>query len=434
MTWQAVAAVLSVAALLAVTMSVRRAGVAWGLSAETQRKAVHVGVGVHAMLLPLAMDRRGFSMFAVLALGALLFLRIPRVASAGPGAAIHSVSRRSWGDVLFLGAVAVLFLRSAGSFEFYVLPLAVLTMADTAAALIGTGYGRRHFGTTARTKSAEGTVAFFAVTWMLSVSVLTLLTEVPRHDVIWLATVISAMTALVEADSWRGFDNIFIPLAVHVLLVSWDHAPPWLLGGISLLWLAVLVGAGRAGEALGMSAHAVRATFAVLFLTAGLAGPWEMAFPLAALAAHMAVRRFGAPGSAMRDTDFVVVLFLVGVAWMTVGALGQARVSAWYAMTFAAIAAGYASLAVPPRFPPAGHLAGGAAALAMAGCQWWFVSRILNGVPGLSPAASAAACLAVSAACIPVARLERRRPWPAAFDVAALASLLTFTASGVFRP
>ena len=64
MTWQLTAAILSVAALFAMTYGVRKFGVSRGWSPETQRKAVHVGVGVHAMLLPLVMDRVGFAAFA----------------------------------------------------------------------------------------------------------------------------------------------------------------------------------------------------------------------------------------------------------------------------------------------------------------------------------------------------------------------------------
>lgn len=433
MTWQLVVALLSVAALLGVTLAVRKLGTVGGWSAETQRKAVHVGVGVHAMLLPLVMDRSGFGIFAVLALAALLFLRIPMIASAGPGAAIHSVARRSWGDVLFLAAVAILFLRSAGSIELYVLPLAVLTMADSAAALIGTGYGRRHFGTTDRIKSAEGTATFFVVTWMLTVGILTLMTAVPRSDIIWLATVISAMTALVEADSWHGLDNIFIPLAVHVLLVSLDQSSAWFLGGISMLWLGVLVGAGHIGKWLGMAPHAVRATFIVLALTAGLVSPQEMIFPVAAFALHLTVRRFAEPGVAMDDADFVLVLFLVGIAWMTVGAMSHTNVSAFYAMTFAAVGAGYTTLAVPRHLAHLRDAVAVAVGVAMVAAYAWFVTDLALGAPRMSAAAAVAVCFAATSACVLVARhhwLPRRRS--PCRDLVALASMFPVAAFGVF--
>ena len=76
-------AILSVAALFGMAFIVRRAGVQWSIGAETQRKLVHVGVGIHAMLLPFLLDRSGFLVFVVLAGFALLVLRLPNIARSG---------------------------------------------------------------------------------------------------------------------------------------------------------------------------------------------------------------------------------------------------------------------------------------------------------------------------------------------------------------
>ena len=327
--------------------AVRWVGSRWNWPAEVQRKTVHVGVGIHAMLLPLLVDRRGFVVFAALAAVALLILRLPKVATEGPGAAVHAVARRSWGDLYFLVALAVLFLRSAGSPTLYILPLAILTLSDTAAALVGTEYGRRHFGTDDRLKSIEGSVAFFVVAWISVDVILTLASDVPRANVVWLTTVVAAMAAVIEADSWRGLDNLFVPVGTHILLVTWGQAAPPVLFGAALLWLAVFAGGARAAPLLGLTPHMLRATFMAMFLTVGIADPVNAIPPAAALAGYLAARRNLGRRSDGDDLAFVAVLVLLGVAALIAGGLTGRDATEFYTTTFVALAAGYAVFAVP---------------------------------------------------------------------------------------
>ena len=60
MTAQVLIAVASVVALFAACTGIRRLPAGLSIGAESQRKAVHVGVGIHAMLLRFCSIGRGF--------------------------------------------------------------------------------------------------------------------------------------------------------------------------------------------------------------------------------------------------------------------------------------------------------------------------------------------------------------------------------------
>lgn len=404
-------AIASVLALFAMAYGVRTAGLHFGWPAEAQRKLVHVEVGVHAMLLPLVLDRASFLVFAVLALGALMALRSQRLRK-GAGAAVHSVERRSWGALLFLVAVAVLFVRAPGDPALYLLPIAVLTLSDAAAAVIGTEYGRRRFGSGDRVKSVEGTVVFFVVTWMVAVTILVGLTEMPRVNTLLLATTIAAFAALVEAQSWHGLDNLFVPLGIHTLISFNGDASPMTLALLACAFVAALVLARLCSRFVGMTPHACRANAVCLFLTAGMTAPNHAALPVAAFLAHVASRRDAADPD-LDDLDFVAVAAVIGAFWLAIGGLAGLNVAVFYTMSFAGVFAGLAVLALRTRVLLWRFLA----ALAVSAATWllyrWLLSAdsadILWAPPPTAAVAAAftIATCALGAALRPITPLRR---------------------------
>ncbi|MGO9740534.1 MAG: diacylglycerol/polyprenol kinase family protein [Roseiarcus sp.] len=347
MTMEIVIAVLSVLALFAMAYAVRKIGAAWESSAETQRKAVHVGVGVHAMLLPAFLGRPGFLVFAALAGVALLILRMPKVARDGVGASIHSVARRSWGDLFFLLAVVVLFLRSPGDPALYTIPIAVLTLSDAAAAIIGTEYGRMRFGAGDRIKSVEGSITFFVVTWITVVTILIIATDAPRQNVVWLATLVAAFSSLVEADSWRGLDNLFVPVGIHVLLSTWGASSPTALAVETVFWGGLVVSANHVAPYFKLTPHALRVAFVSFFLTAALVGPLYAVLPVFAYGTQLLARRSLSQTPGDHDLDFVSLVVLVGVVWLILGAEFVRSGIEFYTVTFGSIAVGYLLLSSP---------------------------------------------------------------------------------------
>ncbi|WP_305987474.1 hypothetical protein [Roseibium sp. MMSF_3544] len=387
---QILVAVASVMALFALAALIRKLSGRFVIGAESQRKAVHVGVGLHAMVLPLILHREGFLVFAVLAAAALLVLRLPGIAAKGLGASLHSVERQSWGDFLFLIAITVLFVLSPGDPALYVLPIAVLTLSDAAAALVGTSYGRLRFGEGDRVKSAEGSIAFFVVTWMTVVIILLSATEIPRQNVIWLATMVSLFATYVEADSWRGLDNLFVPVGIHILLVIWAESPPLILGAITTGWLIVLLAARYAAPLVGMTPHAARAASVALILSVIVANPINAILPVLAFFAALVAR----PAAEGVDAvlDYVSTLVLTGMIWIITGTVFGTNAIAYYSATFAAIGAGYAAFAMRQsrfRIP-----AGVAAAILATGIYWLLfpaVIRHMGWVPALPLGAVVAA-------------------------------------------
>ena len=116
----------------------------------------------------------------------------------------------------------------------YILPILILTLCDAASALVGSRYGRRVFQIEEGTKSVEGVVVFAVTAWLLSLIVILLLTDIGRGEAVLLAFITAVFGALLEAASWRGLDNLFIPLGLYFLLAN-------------LLYLGAgqLAGAGR---------------------------------------------------------------------------------------------------------------------------------------------------------------------------------------------
>lgn len=340
---QTVVALASVIALFALAAIIRKVSDKFFLSAESQRKAVHVGVGLHAMLLPFLLTRDGFLVFAVFSTLALLVLRIPGVASEGVGASLHSVQRRSWGDFLFLLAVSLLFVLTAGHPALYILPIAVLTLSDAAAALVGTEYGRLRFGGEDRIKSVEGSVTFFVVTWMTAVTILLLATDIPRQNVILLSTLVAVFSTYVEAASWKGLDNLFVPVGIYVLLFTWADSPTMVLAAITLGWLLFLLFVQFAAPLVGLSPHAARSASVAMFLTVVVVSPTNAVLPFLAFLSVLLSRPIG------EDTelilDFVATLILTGVAWLITGTLFGTNAVVFYSGSFVAIGVSYACFA-----------------------------------------------------------------------------------------
>ena len=232
----------SVAALLLVMLVVKRMARRFDWPPELQRKLVHIATGLYALTLPwLFPDRWPVYMLVGISLVVLMALRVPWVANHGIGSTLHSVERQSWGDILLTLAVGMTFFLSGEDLILFVLPMAVLTLADAAAALAGTAYGKRFFAVEDGRKSVEGAAIFFMVTLIVSMICLLLLTDVPRPNVIALGLAVAALGTLIEAESWRGLDNFFLPVGLMIYLYANLQTGIGGLAGELLLLAMVLV-------------------------------------------------------------------------------------------------------------------------------------------------------------------------------------------------
>ena len=197
-----------------------KAGQARGVfGAEGARKAVHVGMGVICLTFPVLFKEVWpvwvLAGLAVVALGAL---RVVPVLMRGIGGVLHDVKRTSLGEMYFPVGVAAVFTLARGDVLTFGVPVALLTFADAAGALVGKRRGRHFYETLEGRKSIEGSLAVVATAWVC-VTVPLLLTGHDWRGSVLIGAVIGLFGMILEAISWRGLDNVFLPLAAFAQLV-----------------------------------------------------------------------------------------------------------------------------------------------------------------------------------------------------------------------
>ncbi|MCT7373658.1 diacylglycerol/polyprenol kinase family protein [Chelativorans salis] len=342
--------VLSLMLLLAIMTAVKWLARHFEWSAELQRKSVHVATGIYALTLPWLFTSR-WPVLAIAGSAAvvLLILRMPGLARSGLGSTLHSVERHSYGDILLALAVGIVFFFSHGNPVLYVLPIAVVTLSDAAAAMTGVRYGSRFLSVETGTKSLEGSAMFFLVTWIVAMILLLLMTDISRANVVLLSLVIAAFGTLVEADSWHGFDNLFLPVGLHLFLSSHLETPPLPLLGLTLFFLATLVVALSLAPRVGLSSHAARAYTIAIFMICAVTEVHNAALPVLVILAHLAARHVRPCKSHYPDLDVLALVVVVAVFWLFLGRYAGHDAINMYNLSFAGAALVFVALAAGRR-------------------------------------------------------------------------------------
>jgi phytol kinase len=372
-----------IAGVLALMLVVRLVAGRLGINPEGKRKLIHVATGLASLSFPFLFDNPlPVLVLMSLAIALMLLLRLPQ--AAGLGAVLHDVKRPSWGEIYLALAIIIVFFHARGDAVSYVLPMLVITLSDTASALIGTSYGRRRFAVEDGTKSWEGVIAFFVVTVVVAMVTLLLLSDAPRPNVIILSLLIAAFCALVEADSWQGLDNLFVPVGAHLLLVQHIGSDPVTLIAEGFVFLVFLGTMRGFADALGISARAARGYAILLFLVISSVSLHNAILPMSAIIAQLLARTIRPGQSPRPDLNLLAVSAICALGWLVLGELADRSVVALFGLSFAAAGMGF---------------------LALATIGWW---RLL-----LVPAAAAIAALTlwVAAANLPYSRFFMAS-WP----------------------
>jgi phytol kinase len=319
-------------------------------SSELQRKLVHISTGLYALSLPLMFSEFWPIMVLVaVAVSTMLVLRRPQFAKTGLSASVHGVDRQSYGELMLAVTIGFVFYFSMGKPVLYVLPITILTLSDAAAALIGTRYGRTHFPVEAGTKSVEGVAMFFMVTWIVAMILLLLMTDIERTNVVLLSLIVAGFGALVEADSWRGFDNLFVPVGILLFLYTNLETPPTQLLVVVVTFIAILTALLLLAPSLGLTRHAARAYAILIFLITATTAPYNAILPVAAVLAHIAARQARPSPSAYPDLDLLAMVTGVALFWLFVGEFAHHNALDMYNLAFAGAAAVYVVLAAGSR-------------------------------------------------------------------------------------
>lgn len=337
----------SIMLLLGVMAAVKFAARRFAIGPESQRKLIHVATGLYAIALPLIFGEPWpILLLVIVALVVLLALRSPWVAKTGFASPLHGVERRSHGEIYLVLAVGFLAFRSQDNPVAYVLPLLILTLSDATAALVGVRYGRVKLNVEVGAKSIEGTVAFVAVTCLIAMIALLLMTDAPRLSVVLLSLMIAAFGAMVEVNSWEGLDNLFIPVGLHLFLISHLGAPPLQLVLLTVGFLAVAMTVLALASRLGVTQQAAKAATVLVFLVCSVTAPHNAILPVVAILAHLVARRSRPCRSRHPDLDLLGTIAGVSLLWLFVGEYAGATAINMFNLTFGVGAAMLLTLAV----------------------------------------------------------------------------------------
>lgn len=138
---------------------------------------------------------------------------------------IHGISRKSIGSYLLPLSIYVTFLIAflLGNKFVYILPMLILAICDPMAAILGMNIkkynGRIKLFGHKYNKTWLGSGAFFLMSMVISIIALYYHRGLFDLETFWLAILIGFVGTLGEFFSWRGSDNLSIPLSIVIILV-----------------------------------------------------------------------------------------------------------------------------------------------------------------------------------------------------------------------
>lgn len=188
---------------------------------ELVRKLFHACGGLFGLPLPwIFSDVTPVLLLGLMVIGAFIALRFVGSLRGGIGQVLFAVKRASIGELCYIVSMVLLFWLSRGDKLLYSIPLLMLALADTAAALVGEEYGKMQIRSSGGTKSIEGAIAFFLTAFFCVHVPVLLWGGTGRAESLLIAVNLSIMVMLAEAAAWWGLDNLLVPLWGYLLLKS----------------------------------------------------------------------------------------------------------------------------------------------------------------------------------------------------------------------
>lgn len=183
------------------------------LESEHSRKLVHILVGTFAATWAFYLD-----ISQILLLSAAMFLVVLVSRLLGIFSAIHSVKRKTWGELFFPLGIALCALLADSPWVFMAAILHV-SIADGLAAIIGRRYIRSHgYKVLGQQKTWVGSLAFFNTSLLIVIAVVLLVPELQFLPVVMLLVPVLATAA--ENLGLYGSDDLLVPLIVTLLLTA----------------------------------------------------------------------------------------------------------------------------------------------------------------------------------------------------------------------
>ncbi|GMR12182.1 MAG: hypothetical protein BMS9Abin29_0370 [Gemmatimonadota bacterium] len=204
---------------------------------EWSRKFVHFMGGLLVLGFPWIFETR----WSVLVLAASFAAMIWSTRRIGLLQSVHGVSRASHGGLFYPLGVVLLFTLAYDRPVLYLAAALTLIVADTAAALLGSAYGRKTYAVEDDHRSIEGSAVFLLVTFLAVHVPLLLMTGIDRYASVLVAVHVAMVVTLFEGVSLRGSDNLLIPLGAYLLLLRLTAEPVSVVSGHIVALVATLV-------------------------------------------------------------------------------------------------------------------------------------------------------------------------------------------------
>ncbi len=194
-----------------------------GMEGEITRKFAHFTATLSTITFPYLFEDHWY----VLALAIVFFILLFVSRNYKYLKSIHDIKRISVGSYILPVAVYITFLISFKLEEriLFILPMLVLAICDPMAGILGINLQEynhkiRIFKWKLQ-KTWLGSLSFLVSCFVVSIIALFFYYEVFDLKTFWLALIISITGTLAEMLSWKGTDNIVIPLSVSGVLILW---------------------------------------------------------------------------------------------------------------------------------------------------------------------------------------------------------------------
>lgn len=236
------------------------------LQPEVLRKGLHITMGLTTLSFPWLFESN-WPVILVAAASAIAFLGVHahlpllrRLARA-----LERIKRVSVGEFCFVAATAIVFVLAADDPVLYCIPMLLLTLADAAAALVGTAYGRHRYATIGGYKTIEGSAAFFVVAFGCIAIPVAWFTPASNPEAVAVAAIIAMAVTVLEAAMGGGLDNLLVPLGAFAAIkatgltaqqpAALESGSPIVVAGMSLaaallLLLVVILASWRRANQL----------------------------------------------------------------------------------------------------------------------------------------------------------------------------------------
>jgi dolichol kinase len=192
-----------------------------GLKGEITRKFAHFTATLSTVTFPYLFTDHWYVL--VLALAFFLVLFISR--NGTQLKSIHDIDRKSVGSYLLPLSIYLTFLFSnlLDNKFLYILPIIILAVCDPMAGILGINLKVNNhkisiFGIKTK-KTVLGSGSFLLSSFIISIIALYFNRMVFDLKTFWLALAIALVSTIAEMLSWRGSDNLFIPVSVLVMLI-----------------------------------------------------------------------------------------------------------------------------------------------------------------------------------------------------------------------